>query len=99
MDLTLKTVPKIVRQCLVERTLSPLAGHCLYIELYGSDIGLEFWTRLWHYLVINAGPCGVLSGVHCDICRGLSTVDTVFGVLWGSWIRFGYYFKVCNIFD
>ena len=33
-----------------------LAGHCLDIGLYPSDIGLEFRTRLWHYSDINSGP-------------------------------------------
>ena len=41
-----KTVFKVFRQCLVERTFSPLAGHCFYTELFRLDTGLEFWTRL-----------------------------------------------------
>ena len=61
--------------CFIERTFSLLAGHYLCIGLYGSDIGLEFWTRECHYLDINAGPGNVWSGVHCDMSRGLSTVD------------------------
>ena len=36
---------KVLGQCLVEITFSLLAGHCLDIGLYGSDIGLEFQTR------------------------------------------------------
>ena len=86
MDLTWKAVFKIVRQCLVERTLSLLAGHCLYIGLYGSDIGLGFWTRLWHYLDINAGPFGVWSGVRCitvEVFQPLTGVarDCVWGAV------------------
>ena len=46
MDLLLKIVFKIMRQCLVEKGFSLLAGHFLDIGLYGSDIGLEFMTRL-----------------------------------------------------
>ena len=38
MDITLKMVFKIVRQGLFERTFPLLAGHCLDIGLYGSDI-------------------------------------------------------------
>ena len=47
--------------CLVERAFSlfSLKEHCLDIELYGSDIGLEFRTKLWHYSDVNAGACSV----------------------------------------
>ena len=83
MGLTWKMVFKIVRQCLVERTFSLLAGHCLYIGLYRLDIGLEFWTRLSHYLDINAVPYNIWDGVHCNISRGLSTVDWYCKGLWG----------------
>ena len=61
MDLTWKTVFKVFRQCLGERTFSPVAGHCFYTELFRLDIGPEFWTRLLYYLDINAVP--VASGV------------------------------------
>ena len=102
MGLTWKTVSKIVKQCLVERTFSVLAGHCLYIGLYRLDIGLEFWTRLWHYLDINAGP--ITSGmefmaISVEGFQLLTDIAKDSGALWGSWISFGYYFKVCNIFD
>ena len=88
MNLTWKTVFKVVRQCLVEITFSLLAGHCLYIGLYRLDIGLEFWTRLWHYLDINAGPCSVWSRVHWDINRALST---------GDWYRKGLCLGCCGV--
>ena len=83
MDSTWKAVFKIVRHCLVERTFSLLAGHCLYIGLYRLDIGLELWTRLLHYLDISAGPCTVWSGVHCNISWGFSTVNWYCKGLWG----------------
>ena len=59
----------------VERAFPLLAGLCLDIGLYGSDIGLEFWKTLRHYSDINVGPCSVWNGVHCDISWGLLTVD------------------------
>ena len=55
MDLTLKMVFLIVRQHLAERAFS--FTWALYIGFYGSDIELEFWTRLWHYLDTNTGTC------------------------------------------
>ena len=87
MNLTWKTVFKVFRQCLGERTFSPVAGHCFYTELFRLDIGAEFWTRLWYYLDINAVPCSIKGGVHCSISHGLSGVDWSykgFWVLWGS---------------
>ena len=73
MDLTLKIIFKIVWQCLVERDFSLLAGDFLDNELYGSDTGLEFRKRLWHYSDINAGSCSVWSVVYCHVsyCKGL----------------------------
>ena len=60
---------KLMWPCLVERAFSlfSLKEHCLDIELYESDIGLEFRTKLWHYSDVNAGACSVWNGVHCDI--------------------------------
>ena len=87
MDLTWKTVFKVFRQCLGERTFSPVAGHCFYTELFRLDIGPEFWTRLLYYLDINAVPGSIRGGVHCSISQGLSGVDWSykgFWVLWGS---------------
>ena len=43
-----------------------LVGYCLDFGLYGSDIGLEFQTRLWYYSDIN-GDCNDYNGVLCDI--------------------------------
>ena len=55
MDLTLKMVFLIVRQCRAGRAFS--LTWALYIGFYGSDIELEFWTRLWHYSDTNTGTC------------------------------------------
>ena len=87
MDLTWKTVFKVFRQCLSERTFSPVAGHCFYTELFRLDIGPEFWTRLLYYLDINAVSGSIRGAVHCSISQGLLSVDWSykgFWVLWGS---------------
>ena len=80
-----------------------LAGQRLDIGLYGSDIGLEFGTRLWNYSDINAGPCSIWNGVHCDISWGLLTVEwNRRGLCLGCCGVPGYVLviaKVCNLLD
>ena len=66
---------EIGQQWEVERDFSLLAGHFLDIGLYGSDIGLDFRTRLLLHSDINTGPCSVRSRIHNDISWGVLTVD------------------------
>ena len=88
MDLTLKTVFKILWKSLFERAFSLLAGYCLDIGLCGLNIGQEFRTRLLHHSDINAGPCRICSGVHWDISWGFLTVD---------WYRKGLRLGCCGV--
>ena len=88
---------------LVERAFPLLAGLCLDIGLYGSDIGLEFWTTLWHYSDINVDPVASEMEFTVILVEGfwpLTSVARGFRLVHGGVP--GYVLgitKVCNIFD